>query len=294
MNTAPPTAGTLIEFPLRLASDLDEIHLTEDTRVRRIDDDSRIKLLGIKNVVFDDNGKLKSFVANVSDASGIVPEPFGALMGPDLDLYDQLYSSNYVATLPTRKDAAHLNFAINLLGPSCSSLFIGYEQSGSKHFLSPPCYYGETPLSVGESEAEMLSQLLALKQTAKDPKLELMADMFLYAMSVVPRNESRFVELSIILEMLLLPTSSTELSYRFALRMAKFLEKHWAADPIESFKTGRQIYRTRSRLVHSGSDQDLSEIAPKIEETVRLLLTSYLTNPRLFEENALDSLCLVG
>jgi hypothetical protein len=143
-------------------------------------------------------------------------------------------------------------------------------------------------------EAKNLSRLFALKRNAKNPKLVLMVEMFLYALSVAPREESRFVELSIILEMLLLPTSSSELSYRFSLRMAKFLEKHWLADPIESFKTGQQIYKTRSRLVHTGRDQGLPEVAPKIEESVRLLLTSYLTNPELFEESELDLLCIAG
>ncbi len=235
----------------------------------------------------DENGRLKSCVSSS-------PDPFGTLVGPDLDLYDQLYSSNYLAVLSAPGDASHLNFALKLLGPSCSSLFIGHEQPGSKHFLSPPCYYGDTPLAIGEAEAKALSRLLALKRTAKDPKLELMAEMFLYALSVAPRKESRFVELSIILEMLLLPTSSTELSYRFALRMAKFLAKHWATDPTESFNIGKQIYRTRSRLVHTGRDDNLSHIGPKIEESVRLLLTTYLTNSELFEENALDSLCIAG
>ena len=287
MNPASITHGTLIEFPLRLASALDEMCLAEDVRIRRIDDASRRRLLGIEKVVLDENGRLESYVTSS-------PDPFGTLMGPDLDLYDQLYSSNYIATLPTQEDAAHLNFALKLLGPSCSSLFIGYKQPGAKHFLSPPCYYGKTPLAIGESETKTLSRLLALKRSAKDPKLALMAEMFLYALSVAPREESRFVELSIILEMLLLPTSSTELSYRFALRMAKFLAKHWSADPIESFKTGQQIYKTRSQLVHAGRDQGLPEIGPKIEESVRLLLMTYLTNPELFEENALDSLCIAG
>lgn len=279
MNSTSAADGTLIEFPLRLVSDLDEMCLAENVCIRRIDDASRTRILGIEKVVFDKNGRLKSYVSR-SDVG-----PLGALVGPDLDLYDQLYSSNYVATLPAHEDASHLNFALKLLGPSCSSLFIGFEQPGTKHFLSPPCYYGDTPLAIGALEAKTLSRLLALKRNSKDPKLELMAEMFLYAFSVAPRKESRFVELSIILEMLLLPKSSTELSYRFALRMAKFLAKHWAADQIESFKIAQQIYKTRSRLVHSGRDESLPQIVPKIEETVRQLLTTYLTNPDLFEDS---------
>lgn len=288
MNSASAAHGTLIEFPLRLISDLDEVCLAEDIYIRRIDDASRSRILGIEKVVLDENGRLKSYVARTQ------VDPLGALMGPDLDLYAELYSSNYVAALPVHEDAFHLNFALKLLGPSCSSLFIGCGQPGTKHFLSPPCYYGHSPLVIGASEAKTLSRLLALKRKSKDPKLELMAEMFLYAFSVAPRKESRFVELSIILEMLLLPTSSTELSYRFALRMAKFLAKHWAADPIESFKVAQEIYKTRSRLVHSGGDKSLPQIVPQIEEAVRQLLTTYLTNPELYQDSALDHLCIAG
>jgi hypothetical protein len=270
-----------------LISDFEEIRLADDVCIYRIDDASRARILGINKVVLDENGRLKSYVS----AS---PDQLAALTGPELDQYDQLYSSNYVASVPAPIDASHLNFALKLLGPSCSSLFIGHEEPGTKHFLSPACYYGDNPLEIGKTEVATLSHLFALRRSAKDAKLELMAEMFLYAMSVAPREESRFVELSIVLEMLLLPTSSTELSYRFALRMAKFLAKHWTADPTESFEVGQQIYKTRSRLVHAGRDDNLPQIGLKIEKTVRLLLSKYLSNPELFQDNALDALCIAG
>lgn len=286
MASAPRSTGRCIEFPLRLIAEVPELRLADDIHIRPIDAASRARILGIEDVVLDENGRLKSYVS-------MGPDPF-ALVGPELDQYDHLYSSNYVASVPTHEDAVHLNFALKLLAPSCSSLFIGHEEPGTKHFLSPPCYYGDTPLAIGEPAVTTLSHLLTFKRRSKNPKLELMAEMFLYAMSIAPRKESRFVELSIILEMLLLPMSSTELSYRFALRMAKFLAKHQAADPTESFKVGQQIYRTRSRLVHTGRDDALDGIGPKIEETVRVLLTKYLSNPELFGDNALDDLCIAG
>jgi hypothetical protein len=286
MASQPSSTERFIEFPLRLIAEVSELRLADDIHIRPIDAAARARILGIKDVVLDENGRLKSYVS-----SG--PDPLG-LFGPELDQYDQLYSSNYVASVPTHEDAVHLNFALKLLAPSCSSLFIGHEEPGTKHFLSPPCYYGKTLLALGEPAVKTLSHLLTLKRRSKNPKLELMAEMFLYAMSDAPRKESRFVELSIILEMLLLPVSSTELSYRFALRMAKFLAQHWAADPIEAFEVGQQIYKTRSRLVHTGRDDALEVIGPKIEETVRVLLTKYLANPELFEDDALDDLCIAG
>jgi hypothetical protein len=222
------------------------------------------------------------------------PDPLSDFIGRDLDHYDQLYASNYVATLPSRAVAVDFNFALKLVASSCSSLFVGFSKPGSKHFLSPPCYYGTAPLRLGTMEAQTLARLLALKRRSTDPKLSLMAEKLLYAFSDAPRSESRFVELSIVLEMLLLPTSSTELSYRFALRLARLLAKHWKTDPIEGFKTGQQIYKTRSRLVHAGRDSALLDVQPKIEECVRMLLNTYVTDPALFEEEALDVLCLAG
>lgn len=285
MNEKPQASSVNIEFPLRLNSDFSEVSIAENISIRRLDDDTRLRLLGIEDATFDENGKIKSYVTRSDD-------PLGSLMGPALDEYDQLYSSNYVATLPTYEHAVDFNFALKLLGSSCTALFVGYAVPKATHFLSPPCYYGTRPLTFGPAEAKALSELLTRRRSSKAAKLSLLADMYVYAMSVAPRKESRFVELSVILEMLLLPTSSTELSYRFSLRMAKFFQNQWAADPVKSFKTGQRIYKTRSRLVHAGQDSELDEVAPQIEECVRLLLSAYVKEPRLFDEAALDALCI--
>ena len=45
-----------IEFPLRLASDFEEVRLAEDVGIHRIDDASRARILGIERVVLDENG----------------------------------------------------------------------------------------------------------------------------------------------------------------------------------------------------------------------------------------------
>jgi hypothetical protein len=125
-----------------------------------------------------------------------------------------------------------------------------------------------------------------------DKKFALMSDIFLYAMSDAPRKESRCIELSVILEMLLLPKASTELSYRFALRLAKLATKYLGESGADWFKRGKTIYETRSRLVHSGSYEKLSVVADDIHETARLLLAMYVENPAIFEEDCLDALCI--
>src|SRR5215467_7272081 len=58
------------EFPLRLAADFDEVRLAEDVRIRRIDDASRARILGIEQVVLDENGRIESYVSASSDPLG--------------------------------------------------------------------------------------------------------------------------------------------------------------------------------------------------------------------------------
>ena len=279
----------IIEFPIRLISELAKIEVADDVLIRRIDDATRRRALGIYDVVLDDKGRLKQYGGQFE------PGSIGSMLGPELDLYDQLYSSNYVVVFDHAKELPrHFNFALKIIGPSCSSLFVGHENPNTKHFISPPCYYGDEPLIIDATQARNLSELLALKRNAVDPKLDLMAEMFLYAMSVAPREESRFVELSVILEMLLLPTSSAELSYRFALRMSKLLHKCRGVDSLETFASAQRIYRMRSRLVHSGRSAELSKVGPIAEEAVRDLLKIYLRTPEIFSDSHLDEICVTS
>lgn len=280
-----PPRNEEIEFPIRLVCEAEQLRLAEDVVLTAMTEGSRLRLLGIEKAEFDEHGRINSYVSRGAD-------PFSDFIGPDLDSYDQLYSSNYVASVPNIDVARDLNFALKLADASCTSLFVGKGRSGSTSFIYPPCYYGSQPLTVAEETAENLSTLLMVKRTSAMPKLKLIADMLLYAMSVAPRNESRFIELSVILEMLLLPTASSELSYRFALRLAKFSAKYFGADATEVFAAGQMMYRTRSRLVHAGRDADLQLVAPLVEDAVRKLVAKYMEDPRLFDEAALDALCI--
>jgi hypothetical protein len=283
---------TQIQFPFRVRCGLSEADLGSGTSIRAMNADDRLQLLGISSVAFDENGRLKSYVATRAD-------PFDVI-GPDLDQYDQLYSSNYVATVPSRQEARNLNLAFKLLARSCTSLWIGTSGNSKltghqSHFVGPPCYFGSEPLSLDAAGVQELSELLcAFRALENDKKFAVMADVFMYAMSVAPREESRCIELSVVLEMLLLPAASTELSYRFALRLAKLMSKKLGESSEDWFAKGRKIYKTRSRLVHSGQDENLAENAQLIQETSRRLLTIYVREPKLFEESYLDSLCIAA
>jgi hypothetical protein len=282
-----------IQFPLRLRCELPEASLGSGVSIRAMTADDRPRLLGIKSATLDQDGRLKSYVADKVD-------PLFSPMGPNIDRYDQLYSSNYVATVPSRQEAKNLNLSFKLLARSCTSLWIGTSGDTnrvghSRHFLEPPCYFGSDPLNFDAASVQEIAELLsACRALEDDKKFTVMADIFLYAMSDAPREESRCIELSVVLEMLLLPKASTELSYRFALRLAKLAAKQLDESSKDWFARGQQIYKTRSRLVHSGQDEKLEQTAGLIQETSRLLLAMYVRKPGLFHEASLDALCIAA
>ncbi len=243
-----------IEFPFRLKSTLDEFVVADDLHVRRMDEASQKRLLQIGDAEYNDQGFLKSFV----------PLP-GCLLRdiatPHLDVNDQFCSSNYVLIVPNRERAIDFNLALKLYDTSCSSLYLGYGMDGSTHFITPPCYFGTEVLSVDENSIpELVSLTERVTKRRTDPKLGIMSEMYLYAMSREPRKESRFIEIAVILEMLLLPQSSSELTYRFALRFAKLLSMRFGRERTQAFT----------------------------------LLAAYSADKEIFSEENLEALCLGG
>jgi len=281
----PP--DSLIEFPFRLKSALSEFAVREDLHVRQMDDEAKSRLLRIREAQYTEDGKLSKFTS----LSGCL---FSDEIGPDIDEIDEFCSSNYMLIAPSLERAKEFNFALKLSGNSASALYIGYKTTTpAKYFLGTPCFFGQDALSVEESDVAGLVELVKLIEHARtDKKLQTMREIYMHALTRERRKESRFIELAIILEMLLLPTSSAELSYRFSLRLAKLMSKHTGEPIVDVFKLARRIYTTRSRLVHAGVDTDIDDIAPTAYDYVRMLLVAYLRDRNLFHEESLDHLCL--
>lgn len=277
----------MIEFPLRLRSDIDELKVAEDLNLRRLSPADSLRLLKIADVEFDTQGRMTKYVA--FPGCLITFEHLSAEFHKDM----QFCSSNYVIEAANEQSARDFNVALKLAGNSCSSLYIGYVTSKGIYFLSPPGYHGECPLSLTEDSTEDFVNLVKQSRVRhQDPKFELMCSMLVYAMSTEPRPESRFIELAIILEMLLLPASNAELSYRFALRLAKLCNGHMTKDIDAMFRMGKKIYEARSKIVHTGRYAELESITPPTIDLVRKLLSMYATRPASFTEAALDALCL--
>lgn len=274
-----------IYFPFRIKCGLPSFIVADDLVIHRMDDKAKERLLHIKDVEYDEEGRIKKVTALQDDLF--------SLFGPSIDDNDEYYASNYMLCAPSRKRAEEFNLALKLCGHSTSSLYIGYDDGGTVHFISPPCYFGKSALEITGASTKNLSQILShVSFNRDDKKVQIMSEKYLYALSRDIRKESRFIELAIILEMILLPKASVELSYRFSLRMARLMSKLFKVKTEEAYKNAKRIYSTRSNLVHSGADKDLEQVAPIALDYTRRLMCAYLEDKAIFGEASLDGLCL--
>lgn len=251
-----------------------------------MDDALKERLLRISNAEYDEEGRIKRFTA----LPGCL---FSTTLHPSLDILDEYCASNYALCASSRELAVEFNLALKLCGHSTSSLYIGYGENGSAHFISPPCYFGKSALVIDKENTKNISKLQKhIANLRDDKKFQIMSEKYTYAMSSEIRMESRFIEAAIILEMILLPKSSLELSYRFSLRMARVMEKLFQVEINEGYENGKQIYKTRSNLVHSGADKNLDRVSLITLDYTRRLMCAYLEEKDSFSEENLDKICL--
>lgn len=284
MSHPPP--NTPYEYPISLDCELEFVQIEDDLLLRKLDESTRERLLGITDVELDSEGRVAKYTSKAG---------YDKLLSPDLDRTIAFYASNFTLVSSSTSRASDFNFALKLLSHSRSSLYIGYAQKGAVAFQSPPGYFGKNRLCLTSSTVTELKALLnAVVQRSGDAKLSLMRDIWMYAMSDAPRRESRFVEVSTLLEMLLLPKQSTELGFRFALRLSKLAEKFGFGRSRATFDQAKTLYSIRSKLVHGGTDSRLVKHEAIAYEFARKLLGIYLVDPAVFDEDALDTLCIAA
>lgn len=275
------------QYPFHLECDLLEFSVAENLQIKKISPELREKLFGISELKKTKTGW--EFI-------GFRDTPDAGFLTPFL-LHEPL--SNYILLTPDRERANDFNLAIKLLGNSSSSLFTGYGVSTPGKNYLPLCSYDTklSPLKISEQEVSTLKKLVSqiYEHRISDEKFTILSDTYRHAMFHGIRPASRFIEFSIILEMLLLPQQNTELKYRFSLRLAKFMSKYFECSINEVFEHGKKIYDTRSNIVHSGKEKSpgaLEFSTNMAHEYVRQLLIKYLENKQLFDEKKLDDLCL--
>ena len=274
------------EYPLRLSGFVRSFMVAKDMAVVRMDEESRERLLKIRDIKFDDNGLLIGF----TPLPGCV---FGGTHTSDFNENFTFISSNYILLAPDPTRAQDFNLCLKLLQDSASAIHIGYKLDGTTAITTIPSYFGKRASRIDIQEISKIRKLIPIIERKRvEPKVALMTQIFLYALSTRLRDESRFLELSVILEMLLLPKQEAELAYRFSLRMAKLSNTLFSEDTRVALQAARRIYNTRSKIVHTGSSKELDEALPQAILYARRLFLAYLETPDLFTNESLDDLCV--
>ena len=85
----------VFQFPFRIKSNLHEFNINEDFQIRKMDDELKERLFGIRNLKYGDNGLLCGFTSNWKDDRY-------KIVGPLFVALQHLQSSNYVLTTSAR------------------------------------------------------------------------------------------------------------------------------------------------------------------------------------------------
>lgn len=276
----------MYQFPLHLECDLLEFNVASDLKIKRMDVETREKLFWIKN--------LKKTEAGYSFNPLHGYQEINAGFLTSFLLTEQL--SNYILLTEDSSRANELNFALKLIENSSTTLYTGFGASSSCSYVSL-CSYDQKlpPQKITQREVELLQKLVSQIHNScrEDKKFQILMDTYIHAMFHGIRSASRFIEFSIILEMLLLPERiNNDIAKNFRNRLAKFMAKHFDYPEKEVRDHGLQIYDTRSNIVHSGEDKDAkfestTEIA---HEYIRNLLIKYLEDKSLFSNNEMNAL----
>jgi hypothetical protein len=150
---------------------------------------------------------------------------------------------------------------------------------------------------LGRAEIKILRTLVEqLERSHGDKRLDMVIEKFCYAESAgVPSTALRFLELSVVLEMLFLPKKATsEISYRFQLRVAKWFSRHYREDVRVVADHAKRIYTLRSNIAHTGIAEVTNEDMNTIRWIARMALRKSVLKSSLFDDKYLDELCLAG
>lgn len=184
------------------------------------------------------------------------------------------------------------NLSLKLFTPTSSGCYLGFKsQETDVHFhFSMPVHGPYDYLSLDQIDLEVIQKYFNnMEDKWNTDKFRLLTDLFDRALQGGKTPlDVRFLLLAIALESLYLPKQDTEAQYRLCLRASKVLSKHGHGEAEEIFDMIKNIYKARSKLVHSGSTKDLSSnLFSNLTEVVRISLTHYIENPGDFTEEAL-------
>lgn len=280
-----------MKFPVQIICSLSEIVIDEGVSFRLISDDEKFSYLGITAPEYDEKGRLIKAGPN---SHGLIRLPSD--IDPNLSI--NFSASNYFLEVKSIVQARNIKSTIKIYSKNSTSLLIGFVGDAywaGAHYLHPPEFYGAGFLVLDDENLPRFRRIYRRVADAvqEGTKLSLVFEKYSYAVSSLGiSNAHRFLECTIILEMIVLPSQQSELSYRFSLRMAKICRKYFGEDTQTAFDTAKIIYEIRCGLAHSGSHKKTEQMLPVVIELTRKLLLQYLYDQSQFTSKALDALSL--
>ncbi|MFA4919474.1 MAG: hypothetical protein WC581_09500 [Thermodesulfovibrionales bacterium] len=291
---------TKIYFPISLQSALKEAQINEHIFIKRIDDEDCQYVLGIKNVQFEfDNNGCMTKTSYYPDH-----EMWFKLFMPDFHDPNlrNLMRLNFVLIADSREDAIAFQQALKLLNHEIfTGVNLGFSRKSdghTKYYIHPKLYSGRIHFKLTDTSLERLRHLIqAITNLRQDDKLSIILGKYLYALSSDGLSTAhRFLDLAIIMEMLLLPKSTQELSYKFRLRFANLFKKaatiYSNNDIHDLYSIGKTIYTTRSKIVHNGTADGLRDNLEQLKNFTQQAILLYINDRNFFHEDNLDKLCL--
>ncbi|WP_152609848.1 HEPN domain-containing protein [Geobacter sp. OR-1] len=273
------------------------IKLGNAAALLRIDYAECKEIMGIRDVQFDDEGRQKA-ISFTNNAWHILTDQLPT-RNPNHLLSWQF--SNFILAVNERQNAELVGLAMKILGNTKTGPYVGFSGNPQQlpfaiHYLRHCPYWGGDTQRFDRAYIKRLKCLVARLEAAKfDERWPIIVEKFLYAESHgVPSDQLRYLELSVILEMLFLPNKSAELSYRFQLRVAKWFHKHYKYDLSNVSDQAKKIYSNRCKLAHSGKATIGKEDLDELRLLVRNVLIKYIFEDGIFKDKYLDDLCLIG
>jgi hypothetical protein len=283
-------------FPIQVKSASKEVQITDEVCFKEITVAEKEHYFNIKHIETNENGL-------ISDIRYKNPYVFHCLYDHALsldnrDLNDYLLLSNYFLIVPDKEVAINVMFAINLLEHTKTGITIGHSSEGKFYSLNILLKNNSTKSEIFDLDKNLilLQRLMTdiSEMSGKHLKrMILFREKFLSSLGNDLQN--RFLELSVILEMLLVGKSFSEIGYKFRIRFANLVSKKIGDKEFNSnelLSIGKKIYETRSKIVHDGHSDMTPIHLPKLEYFARQILKLYVELPELFEDENLDAMCI--
>lgn len=189
MESKSSNSAKTIEFPFRLDSKLEKFIIAKDLKIRRMDVETKKRLLGIENAEYGENNLVNRF-----NGHGLSNTP-----GPQVLQEVHFLSNNFVLITTSRERAIEFNFALKLIKPSSTTLYVGFHSDSSGETYIPACYLDlKLPaLTITQNEVDILKKIIShLTKKRSEKKLNLMSEIYMHAMSHDIRPESRYIILN--------------------------------------------------------------------------------------------------